>query len=387
MAGAQYSAFYAALFQRHAYEVEIIMGNDGPLRTACAAVGIPSRVIPFRNVLIEPLGDARALAALTRHWRTTRPHIVQTHSSKAGMLGRAAARLARVPIVIHTYHGPSYHSRQPAPVRWGIKTLERVFAPLSDHIVSVAESLTEDLTRDRICSPDRVSTIVSGIDFDAFPADPSIVRNQMRESLGIPEQTRVVIAVGYLTPGKGFDLLVEAAARLRTAAPDAHYLIVGPIVDSTTFRDELVRRVDQLGMGDCIRFCGHRDDVPALLCAADIFVQTSWREGLSRALVEAMYTGLAVVATDVNGTREVVVDGETGYLVPPGDPGTMADRLLRLLRDPEMAAQLGSNARRHVGTTRSVETMGRELDALYRRLMDRKGLVVVRNDAPAASVR
>jgi glycosyltransferase involved in cell wall biosynthesis len=373
--GAHLNTYHSLRYQQAAHQVAALMGDDGPFRTLCEAAGVPCSVIPFKNVLVDPFNDARALWRLTAHFRRTRPDIVHTHSSKAGMLGRAAARLAGVPIVVHTVHGPSYHDGQPPPVRWAINRLERFFALFTDHLVSVTDTLRDQFIRDKICRHDRISTVVSGIDFDAFPLDKAEARIAVRRLLGVGSAARLILSVGHLQERKGYDVLVDAAARVVAAQPETLFLIVGTEVEGSRVRSKLVRQIEDLGLTRQVLLLGARDDVAALLAAGDVYVQSSRLEGLSRSLVEAMYTGLPVVATEVDATPEVVLDGETGFLVPPDDPHLMASRILLLLHELETAKRLGEAARQLVGRTRSVEAMGRGLDAIYHRLSESKGLV------------
>lgn len=368
MAGTQWDTLYAARMQRKHHDVEVVVGNDGPFPSACRAEGIVARVIPFRNTLLDPVGDVRALIALITYFRRTRPDVVHTHSSKAGILGRVAARLAGVPVVVHTLHGPSYHDRQRPVVRRTILEMERLWARFTDGFIAVADALAEEFVRDQVCPASRIVTIGSALDAGAFPADPSAARRALRAEFGAGDGTPIIVTVGYLTRGKGFDVLIDAAALVLAELPDTLFLIVGPVLEASDDQDSFRAQIARLGIGDRVILTGGRDDVPAILAAADIFVQVSWREGLSRALLEAMFSGLAVIATDVYATAEVVHDGETGILIPPGDASLLASRLMELLRHPERMRSLGEAARRLMGQTRSVEAMGAAHDALYRRL-------------------
>ncbi len=373
MAGAQFDTLYTMLCQQPTCRVEAITGNDGPFREACQQAGMPAHVIPFKNTLVDPFGDIRAILALRSHLRRSRPHIVHTHSSKAGTLGRVAARLAGVPIVVHTWHGPSFHVTQPLPVRWSLIVIERFLDRLTDYHTAVADTLGDSLIQHRVCTAGRIRTVISGIPFDTFPADPTASRRRIRHEFGVPESASIVVSVGTLQANKAHDTLIAAAHNVLAERPDTYFLIAGPPVAlEAGVPVQLQDQIDRLGLSGKVSLCGMRNDVPDLLAAADVFVQTSWREGLSRSLVEAMYSGLAVVATDAGATREVIRDGETGYLIRPGHPEIVAACLLTLLGDPALRVRLGTQARNLIGDTRTVEAMGNAFDTLYRELVHAK---------------
>src|SRR4051794_35770589 len=165
MGGAQANTFYSLRYQRACHDVSLVAGNDGPLLDACRAEGIPVTIITLNNRLADPLGDARYLAGLVGHLRQTKPHLVHTHSSKAGILGRLAARIAGVPVVVHTIHGWEWHSGQPAPVRAGIKVVQVLLGPMTGLFLAVADVLGDEFVRNGICSREKIRTVVSGIDF------------------------------------------------------------------------------------------------------------------------------------------------------------------------------------------------------------------------------
>lgn len=370
LGGAQLNTYYSLRYQQSACDVSLLVGTEGPLVDMCREIGIEALVIPMQNRLVTPVSDVISLVHMTRYFRRVRPHIVHTHSSKAGMLGRLAACLAGVPVVVHTVHGPSFHDRQRRVVRVIIRSIERALALRTDRIITVAETLAGDLVRQRVCRPDSICAVVSGIDFDTFPSAPEVVRRRVRRSLGASDDDCLIFSVAHLMQDKGHEVLIQVANLVSAARQDVKVVVVG----DGPLRDELQAQIEALGLISHVALIGAREDVPDLLTAADIFVQTSWREGLSRSLVEAMYSGLPVVATDVGATREVVKDGKSGYLVPPGDAHALAGRLLQLIGSREERARIGVTAHDVVAEDRSVQAMGESLASVYGELMERKGL-------------
>jgi glycosyltransferase involved in cell wall biosynthesis len=367
MGGAQLNTLFSLQYLHRDHEVELILGTDGPLGDACRETGIPVFLVPMKNRLLTPLADAQALSGLAAYFRRSRPDIVHTHSSKAGVLGRLAARLASVPVVVHTLHAPSFHDRQPAVVRWLIMRTERALARHTDMIVTVADAMGTEFVQNGICSADRLRTVISGIDLSRISAVPPDARQRIRAAIGIPGDAPVIVSIGHLSKRKNHALLIEAAAAALGVRNDAFFLIVGHGDE----RRELERQIAALELTGRVILCGLRDDVAEILAASDLFVQTSWLEGVSRSLVEAIYSGLAVIATDVVGTREVVVDGENGYLVAAGDVRALTDRILDLIEDPERRVRMGRVGREMVADKRSIEAMGEGLDKLYRELLER----------------
>lgn len=363
LGGAQLNTLFSLQFQQRSHGVECIVGNDGPLREQCERSGIACAVISMKNSLATPVTDVRSLVKLVRFLRRSRPDIVHTHSSKAGVIGRIAARLAWVPVVLHTMHAMPFNDRQPVYVQRAIIALERAMTMITDEQIVVADTLGIDLVKHRVCTPDQVVTVVSGIDFARFPKDYVDCRRSLRDELGLPPHAYVISSVGHLSRRKAHDVLLRVASALIPDHPQLWFLIVGGGSLESALRAEIAF----LGLTDRVLLLGVRDDVPRILAASDIFVQTSWQEGLSRSLVEAMYCGLPVVATDVNATKEVVRDGETGFLVRAGDHAAMAARIKELLADSRLREQLGRGGRAAVSETRTVDAMGEALSQIYER--------------------
>jgi glycosyltransferase involved in cell wall biosynthesis len=240
------------------------------------------------------------------------------------------------------------------------RALYRRGARRIDGIVAVSDDVADAFARTTGVPRERITTVPNAVDTDRYPA--TVDREQVRRDLGLAPQDRVLIAVGTFKRQKGHAVLLDAFTRIAPGRPDVHLLLVG----DGDLRPEIERRVAELGLGAPVHLLGSRRDVPALLAASDGAVLPSLWEGMSNALVEAMASGLPVVATDVSGTNQVMVDGRTGWLVPPGEDAPLAAAIAALLDDPAEARARGAAARERAvsafGAGRQVET----LVALYR---------------------
>jgi len=322
--------------------------------------GVALFEVPSLVRAIKPLRDARATLILWRLFRKERPAIVHTHTSKAGAIGRVAAWLAGVPAVIHTPHGHIFYGYYGPMMSGLIRLIESLLARVTDRVVTLTEQGIEEHVRLGIARADKFAAIPSGITLSAFRSirgDP-VAR---RKDLGIPTKGPVIGTVGRLVPIKGHEWLVRAVPHVVAEFPAACFVFVG----DGPLRDELRQLGEALGVASHLVFLGMRQDIPECLAALDLFVFPSLNEGMGRALVEAMAAGLPVIATRVGGIPDVVVDGETGVLVPPGDELALAAAVLALLQDPERMGAFGEAARRSVGERFDAVSMVREIERLY----------------------
>ncbi|MEW6359378.1 MAG: glycosyltransferase family 4 protein [Planctomycetota bacterium] len=329
---------------------------------ALRAEGIKVAVIPMTRA-IHPLADLRALAELIRHIRRHRYDIVHTHSSKAGILGRIAARLARVPVVIHTPHAFAFEMAAGRAANAFYRMAERIGARLSDAIVAVSEHERRLAIGLNVLPPDRIVTIENALDDDDLT--PSHNREKMRKELGLEGKQILVGTVGRLTRQKGLPVLLDAAGILLHDFPDMRFLIAGSGEDEGALR----RKMAALGIADQVLLLGHRDDTHDLYAAMDIFVLPSLWEGRPYALLEAMAAGRPVVASDVCGLGDVIEDGANGLLVPVGEAARLAEAVARLGRDSELRRRLGRAARQTVETRYRLADAIAKLDAVYGRVL------------------
>jgi glycosyltransferase involved in cell wall biosynthesis len=355
------------------FEVDLItgptFGPEGSLVHEAKRLGITPMLVRTLRREVNPLFDPVALLTLVGIFRRRRYTIVHTHSSKAGVLGRAAARIAGVPVVVHSAHGWGHHDRQHSLIRRLYIGIERLSAAGTDAIAAVSGASAERGLREGIGRPGQYVVIRSAVDTPRY-GKSFRRRDEIRRELGIDDAAVVVGTVGRLSPPKAPELFVEAAAKVLREAPNACFVSVG----DGPLRDRARRRAERLGVGARFQFLGLRLDVPELLGAFDIFVLPSLWEGLPRVIPQAMAAGLPVVATDVGGNVEAVEPGVNGLLVPPGDATAVAEAVLQLIRDPETARQMGEKGRDRAKEF-DLQHMLRQLEALYDRLLSEKGIV------------
>jgi glycosyltransferase involved in cell wall biosynthesis len=316
---------------------------------------VPCFEVPHLRRPVGVANDCRALWQVWRLIRTLRPDIVHTHSSKAGFIGRVAARLAGSPHILYTPHGHIFQGYFPAPVTRSFVLLERLAARWTDRIITLTDAEADQHLALGIGRPGQFLTIPSGIDLDAVVA--AVPARLVADGPAIGTVARLV-------PIKGHAHLLDAAPDILRQCPAARFVFVG---DGET-RSSLEAQAQRLGVGDRVLFTGFRDDVPSLLAGMDVVVLPSLNEGMGRVLVMAMALGKPIVATRVGGVPELLADGAAGRLVPPGEAAALADAVCGLLRDPGQATALGEVARRRAGRY-SASAMVESLAQAYRDVM------------------
>ena len=344
----------------------IVTGAEGSLHGECRARQVPLHFLPPLVRRIAPSYDARALLRLYSYFRRTRPDVVHTHSSKAGILGRMAAKATRVPVVVHTVHGWSFHPGQSKPVYQGYLGLEKLCAPLCQALVCVAQP---DMTEGQalgIGKPSQYRLIRSGIEVRIY-RDVELTQAEARQRVGLPTDAFIVGCVGRLSAQKApLDLLraFEVVARQHA---DAHLALVG----DGPLRGEVALAAQAAGIAERVHFLGLRRDVPQLLRAFDCFALASKWEGLPRTLPQAMAAGLPIVATQIAGVPDAVVEGENGFLAPVGEPEQLGAALLTLADDPALCARMGQVGQERVEEF-SAQRMAQQHEALYEELLKRR---------------
>jgi glycosyltransferase involved in cell wall biosynthesis len=350
------------------YESVLLIGATGPGEGSYEARArerrLDVRSVPGLGPVPRPLDDLRALMALMRHVRGFRPDIVHTHTAKAGILGRLAARLAlgRAPIVIHTYHGHVLRGYFGPATEAVYKLLERVLGRLSTRLIGVSPATVDELVALRVAPRRQFTALPIGLDLDRFAA-VSPAADGLRGALGSGPDTLVATFVGRLVPIKRVDLLIDAVKLARARGADVRLAIVG----DGELRAALEAQAASLR--DAVAFLGFRDDIAQIAAATDLAVLSSDNEGTPVALIEAAAAGVPALATDVGGVADIVLDGQTGHLVAPGDVEALAQALARAAGDRAGLRRMGAAAREHVASRYGAARLVGDIDALYTDLL------------------
>lgn len=357
-----------AALDRGEFSLGLTCADEGELLSeARALANVELFELPHLRREVRPLADMRALSEFRRAIRRFRPEIVHTHSSKAGILGRLAARREGVPIAIHSIHGFGFGPHQPAPVRFAFLAAERLAARWTTAFVAVSRRNLEDGIRLRLFPASRATLIRSGVDLASFAAHRG--GDALRRALAIPTAAPLVVQIACFKPQKAPERFVEVATRLAPRFPTAHFLLVG----DGPLRGRLERLRREAGLEGRLHLPGWRRDVPAVLDAATVVTLTSRFEGLPRVLVEALAAGVPVVAMSVDGVSEVIKDGKNGFLVPPDDVVGLAGHVAEILGDGALRSRLSAS------TGEDLEEFGRDAmvrkqEELYRELACQAGL-------------
>ncbi len=362
--------FTAALLDPARFDVEILSGpqtgSEGSLIAEVRARDIPLTILPQLLRQINPQNDLLALWKLTRRMQTQRYAIVHTHSSKAGVIGRLAARLAGVPVIIHTVHGWSFHGHMSPAKRKMYILLEKFAASFTDAMIVVAKPDIEKGLREGIGRPEQYHVIRSAIPLDEF--NPATVdRDAARAELGLPPNAPVLGNVGRFSPQKNPLDWVRVAGEVGRALPSCHFLLVG----DGPLRADVEAALAEEGIAERTVLTGLRRDVPRLMAALDVFLLTSLWEGLPRVIPQAMALEIPVVANRADGTAEAIAHGETGFLCEPGEIAELAGHCLTLLRNPNLRRVMGQRGREFANREFDVRRMVAQIAYLYEVLLEK----------------
>lgn len=357
-----------ARLDRNRFEVALACADRGELLDEARGLD-DTTLFPLRHLRreVRPLADILAFLELRRAMRSFGAEIVHTHSSKAGVLGRAAARAERSPVVVHSIHGFGFGPYQAPLVRSAFALAERVAARWTTHFIAVSRENLDEGVRLGLFAVDDARVIRSGIDLDAFRQAAG--GEALRAELGIPIGVPLVVQVSCFKPQKAPERFVEVAARLSGRLPETHFLLVG----DGELRGRLERLRTTAGLDGRLHLPGWRRDIPAVLDAATVVTLTSVFEGLPRTLVEALAAGVPVVAMAVDGVKEVVRHDVDGYLVEAGDTRGLAARVEEIIVDPEKRGRLARRAGEGLAEF-DRDLMVAQQEQLYVELACRRGL-------------
>lgn len=354
------------------YAVSLITGPperpeiEGELIDRVRRDNITTTVLPSLCREIHPVKDLIAFVQLWWLLMLQRPHIVHTHSSKAGILGRVAAKLAGIPVIVHTIHGLPFHPYQSSLLNLSYVLLERIATAMSTHVITVGEVMKQNAIDAQLAPASKFTVIYSGIEMDRFTMDRYDV-NKIKRALGIPEKKPVAGCIARLFPLKGHDYLLEATRQLIHEGEDFMLLLVG----DGSLRPKLEDYVRRNKLDAHVHFAGlvPSERIPEMIAAMDFLVHPSLREGLPRAIVQAMAMGKPAVAFDVDGAREVIQHGVTGYLLKPGSVDGLAAAMKQFLHVRDRVHAKGPTHMQRIRDRFSSDRMVKEIDRLYHHLL------------------
>ena len=338
----------------------------GPFVEELRAQGIEMALAPMTREP-RPWRDLQSLRGLVRCFRENKFHVVHTHTPKAGLLGPLAARIAGVPAIVHTIHGLLFHDRQSRWEQSACWLPEKITATGSHHLLSQSREDVETCARRGLCSPEKITYLGNGVDIERFKPAATETRRAARAELGFEASDFVIGSVGRLVYEKGFAELFAAAEITRAKFPDAKFVVIGP--EEHDQKDAIPPAcIADLAKRSIIRFAGMQPVMAKWYAAMDAFILPSHREGVPRACMEASASGLPVIASDIRGCREVVVNGVTGFLVPMKDAPQLADSIERLMENRDETACMGKRGRMHIAKNFNQRQVLERLCAFYGRI-------------------
>lgn len=356
----------SAGLKSYGYDTRLLVGREtgreGNMLSLAAEKGVACEALRGLGREIAPLSDLRALLGLRRLLRAWRPAVVHTHTAKAGLLGRLAARAAGVPVVVHTYHGHVLQGYFSPTASQLLRRVERALGRLAHALVAVSAAVRDDLVAYGVAPAETIRVIPLGLELDHL-AGP-LPRGGLRDEAGFAPDALLVGMVGRLVPIKDAPTFLRAAALVARTRPAARFALVGDGDE----RPALERLTADLGLGDTVRFFGWRRDLAPVYGDLDVVVNSSRNEGTPVALIEALAAARPVVATRVGGTPDLLGEEERGRLVPPAEPAALARAIVETLDQAEAARRRALAGREYVLAHHSVQRLLRDMDALYREL-------------------
>jgi glycosyltransferase involved in cell wall biosynthesis len=344
------------------------LGPEGSLLDRARTNRVPLAIMPSLRRSIHPWRDLVSYRELKRILRDFKPDVVHTHSAKGGILGRAAAWNVAAPAIVHGVRGAPFYSYQNALAREFYRRCERWAARRCHAFISVADAMTELMVNAGVAPREKFTTIYSGMETAPF-LESGKHRQRVRRELGYDDEQIVIGKIARLFHLKGHDDVVSAAEKVVARHPRARILLVG----DGLLRPSLEKRIHAAGLGDSFQFTGlvPPERIAELIGAMDIVVHASLREGLARVLPQSLIAGKPVVSYDIDGAREVVIPGQTGYLLPPRDVDGLARAIADLAADAALRDRLGAEGRRRFAEVFRHEHMTQRTRELYERLLQR----------------
>ena len=372
LGGAQENTLLTVDDQHHLWKDDVVLitgpaiGPEGSLVERARRRELDLRIIPELRREMHPWRDWQSYRHIVRVLREIKPHIVHTHSSKAGILGRAAAHRLKIPVV-HTIHGSPFHPFQSRLAYEFYRWAETWAARRCDKLISVCDAMTSQYVAAGVAPRDKFVTVYSGMEVEPF-LNPARPRNEVRRELGFGPDDVVVGKVARLFELKGHEYVIAAARIVAEKNLNVRFLFVG----DGLLRQPLAEQISRAGLSERFVFTGlvPPEKIPELIAAMDIVVHASLREGLARVLPQGLIAGKPVVSYDIDGAREVVIPGETGFLLPPRSVTELADAIIQLAGDPALRERLGQTGRQKFTDQFRHETMTKHLREIYQQVLD-----------------
>jgi glycosyltransferase involved in cell wall biosynthesis len=358
----------------HGYQTVLVAGSENEAEGSMLEYALSRHVEPtviaeiVTTFTIAPR-DLKALWKLYALMRKERPHVVHTHTAKAGLLGRIAAWLAGVPVIVHTFHGHVLHGYYGPVKNQLLRCVERTLALAADRLVTVSEQVKADLVAYGIAKAAKISVIPLGFDLEPF-LNAHKTRGEFRQEMGLRIEHKLIGIVGRIFPIKNHGLFLDAAARIASQEPLARFVVVGDGV----LRETLENQARDLSIDDRVVFTGWRRDLPRICADLDVLVVSSDNEGTPVSAIEAMAAGCPVVATRVGGLPDLIESNKTGRLVPPRDAEALAHSVIGLLKDSSLAREIGKQARESARQCFTVQRLLGDMDRLYCQLLAGKAI-------------
>jgi glycosyltransferase involved in cell wall biosynthesis len=355
---------------RRIYEAELACAPGGRLVDLVRSHNMSVRI--FNNLVqpLHPVKDLLALMNLIFFLKKNRYHIVHTHNSKAGFLGRLAAKFAGVPVIVHTVHGFAFHDQEPIWRQNLFRNLERRASRWCDKMIFISQPLIDWALREGVVTEDKAVKIYSGIELDQFGPVTEDTKNRIRSKWRIGHEDVVIGVVSKLWEGKGHAILIKAFKELRKEIKDIRLVIVG----EGYIYNELRNLVHMLGLKDSVLFTGFQMDVSEIIATFDVAVLPSFFEGMGRVLLEAMAMEKPVVASRVGGIPDLVEHGVNGFLVSPGDVFELSNTIKKIVRDKKLAHEMGEKGRKRITEQFSAEAMVQSIEKVYNECLNAKGI-------------
>jgi len=354
------------------FESKLVTGipseYEGDMFYLAEKKGVKPTIIPELRREICWTDDMVSAIKLFRLLKRERPHIVHTHTAKAGAIGRIVAKMAGVPIILHTFHGHVFHSYFGSWKTRFFLLMERLLAHFTDRIITVTDEQRREILSYKVGSPRKVVSVPLGLELERFL---ECEKGKIKRELHIDDHTKMVGIVARLVPVKNHLCFLRSASIVLERCKNVKFLIVG----DGELRELLEMEVCNLGLQNDVIFLGFRRDLEHIYADLDVVVLSSLNEGLPVAIIEAMAAGKPVVCTKVGGVPDLVEDGKNGFLVPSDDHIAMADAIVKILDDPHLAEKMGSEGRKKVYPAYTKERLIKDMENLYEELLIMKGFL------------